>query len=130
MQLSRCVTDYHVICKSCCKCNFVWRCEKRYTIWFVVVVIKGKKMESKYVCVVLYLVIYGNVRRIKLKIRKFKVTTILILVAFGWIILEDHWIYRWFIFRIYLSYFWYFSIQCLMYIEIINKYWWISVETD
>lgn len=95
MQLSRCVTDYHVICKSCCKCNFVWRCEKRYTIWFVVVVIKGKKMESKYVCVVLYLVIYGNVRRIKLKIRKFKVTTILILVAFGWITLEEYWIYRW-----------------------------------
>lgn len=45
-------------------------------------------MESKYVCVVLYLVIYGNVRRIKLKIRKFKVITILILVAFGWIILD------------------------------------------
>lgn len=51
-------------------------------------------MESKYVCVVLYLVIYGNVRRIKLKIRKFKVIMILILVAFGWIILEDYWIYR------------------------------------
>lgn len=55
---------------------------------------KRKKMESKYVCVVLYLVIYGNVRRIKLKIRKFKVTTILILVAFGWITLEEYWIYR------------------------------------